>query len=445
MGVVNNGVLELVHRLSDEEQTKLASFIDYFRATWLGGMFPISMWNKNGTDRQHRTNNAMESWHASLRRLLPTHPNLFIFIHAIKTQQASSKIVVCQAERREETREARDYGRADYEGMRRELAGVDWVGLLNGDVDGDWICFRDLMRDLERRYVPIRKRVGSKKAVWMNYRARRAVTDKRRVFARHRDSAHPRCVEANKRAAREVRSAKLSYEKKLADNVKLDSKSFYAYVRSKCKSRPGIGVLVRDDGVRVESPEGVAEEFNGYFGSVFSSEDLENLPEVDGGLAGERLLDMVISREKVRDMLGRLRANKAPGLDDLSPRLLLHFPDEILVPVCMLFEKSLKEGQVPEDWRRANVVPIYKAGDRGRARNYRPVSLTCQLCKIFEKLVRDELVEHLEGNGLLKGTQHGFRKGRSCLTNLLSFLERVTEELDDGSWREYGCDIFGFC
>ena len=131
-------------------------------------------------------------------------------------------------------------------------------------------------------------------------------------------------------------------------------------------------------------------------------------------------------------MLGQLRADKAPGVDELSPRLLLHFPDEILDPVCMLFEKSLREGRVPEDWKRANVVPIYKAGDRGKAKNYRPVSLACQLCKLFEKLVRDEMVEHLEANGLLRGTQHGFRKGRSCLTNLLSFLDRVTEELDDG-------------
>ena len=111
---------------------------------------------------------------------------------------------------------------------------------------------------------------------------------------------------------------------------------------------------------------------------------------------------------------------------------MLHFPDEILAPVCMLFEKSLREGKVLEDWRRANVVPVYKAGDRGKAKNYRPVSLTCQLCKVIERLVKDELVEHLESKGLLRGTQHGFRKGRSCLTNLLTFLDRVTEELDDG-------------
>ena len=288
------------------------------------------------------------------------------------------------------------------------------------------------MRDLERKYVPVKKGGGSKKAVWMTFRAKRAVINKRKVFARHKDSDHPSCREANKKAAREIRSAKLNYEKKLVENVKFDAKSFYAYVRSKSKSRAGIGVLSRDDGGRVESPEKVAEEFNVYFSSVFSMEDLGSVPEVGGGPGDGDLFDMIVSREKVRDLLRKLRADKAPGVDELSPRLLLHFPEEILDPVCMLFEKSLREGRVPEDWRRANIVPIYKAGDRGKAKNYRPVSLTCQLCKVFEKLVRDELVEHLEANGLLRGTQHGFRKGRSCLTKLLSFLDRVMEELDNG-------------
>ena len=156
----------------------------------------------------------------------------------------------------------------------------------------------------------------------------------------------------------------------------------------------------------------LAEEFNEYFSSVFSREDLGTIPGGLGGCWG--VCDMEVSRVKVR------------GVDELSPRLLLHIPDEILAPVSMIFEMSLREGRVHEDWRRANVVPIYKTGDRGKTKNYRPVSLTCQLCKVFEKLVRDELVEYLEDNGLLKETQHGFSKGRSCLTNLLSFLDRVT-------------------
>ena len=64
------------------------------------------------------------------------------------------------SERREEIREVLDYRQADYEGMRRELSGVDWVSLLSGDIEQDWVCFRNFMRDLERMYVPVRRRGG---------------------------------------------------------------------------------------------------------------------------------------------------------------------------------------------------------------------------------------------------------------------------------------------
>jgi len=87
---------------------------------------------------------------------------------------------------------------------------------------------------------------------------------------------------------------------------------------------------------------------------------------------------------------------------------------------------------VPTDWRMANVSPIYKKGKRSLAENYRPVSLTGQISKIFESIVRDAFVSHLESNDLLKSTQHGFRRGRSCLSNLLVFLDKVTRCIEDG-------------
>ena len=70
---------------------------------------------------------------------------------------------------------------------------------------------------------------------------------------------------------------------------------------------------------------------------------------------------------------------------------------------------------------------------RSSAENYRPVSLTSLVCKVFESIVRDALVKHLESNLLINDSQHGFRKGRSCLTNLLSFLDTVTGYVDSGS------------
>jgi len=81
----------------------------------------------------------------------------------------------------------------------------------------------------------------------------------------------------------------------------------------------------------------------------------------------------------------------------------------------------------------ANVSPIFKKGTITRPDNYRPVSLTSQISKCFESIIRDTLVHHLESNDLLFESQHGFRQGKSCLSNLLTFLDKVTTYIDDGN------------
>ena len=94
--------------------------------------------------------------------------------------------------------------------------------------------------------------------------------------------------------------------------------------------------------------------------------------------------------------------------------------------------KLFQEGGVPSIWKQANVAPIFKKGVKGNPGNYRPVSLTCVICKIMESLIRDHLVLHLANNHLLRTSQHGFMSGRSTLTNLLEYLEVLTKLVDDG-------------
>jgi len=95
-------------------------------------------------------------------------------------------------------------------------------------------------------------------------------------------------------------------------------------------------------------------------------------------------------------------------------------------------ERSLDENVVSEECRTANVSPVYKKSFRGQVDNYRPVSLTSQVGKILDSIIRDAVVEHLVKNKLIKSSQHGFLKNRSCLTNLLVFFESVTKSVDDG-------------
>ncbi len=78
------------------------------------------------------------------------------------------------------------------------------------------------------------------------------------------------------------------------------------------------------------------------------------------------------------------------------------------------------------------MTPIYKKGPRSDPGNYRPVSLTSVCCKIMESIIRDGMMEHLEKNKLIGSSQHGFLPGKSCSTNLLEFLEKVTREVDEG-------------
>jgi len=119
----------------------------------------------------------------------------------------------------------------------------------------------------------------------------------------------------------------------------------------------------------------------------------------------------------VKKKLSNLRQDKLTGADDIGPRLLYNIQNEICVPLYLLFHKLLDDGMVPDDWRSANVSTLNKSDNRINVENYRPVSITSQIFKLFESLIQEVLVNYLEFNQPIVDSQHGFRKGRSCLTN----------------------------
>ena len=82
---------------------------------------------------------------------------------------------------------------------------------------------------------------------------------------------------------------------------------------------------------------------------------------------------------------------------------------------------------VPNDWKLANISAIFKKGDKSLPSNYRPVSLTCVICKVMESIVRDSLMQHLVNNNLISLKQFGFIKGRSTTLQLLNVLNDLTQ------------------
>ena len=130
--------------------------------------------------------------------------------------------------------------------------------------------------------------------------------------------------------------------------------------------------------------------------------------------------------------------NTAPGINLVGSRMLSEISEEISDVVAELYNKSLTTGDVPQDWRLANVTAVYKKKEKKTSpSNYRPISLTINLCKVFESIVRDKMIEHIEKFKLIANTQHGFVRNKSCLTNLLVFMEEVTNYIDSG----YNADV----
>ena len=150
-----------------------------------------------------------------------------------------------------------------------------------------------------------------------------------------------------------------------------------------------------------------------------------------GPVADDTIDTVEISVDQVRKLLKCLNTSKTMGPDKLHARILRELADEIAEPLTHIFEASVLSGKVPDDWKHALISAIHKKGDRALPSNYRPISLTSQVCKILERIIRGSLIDHLEENRLICEEQHGFRRSRSCLTNLLETLEDWSRWDDD--------------
>ena len=205
------------------------------------------------------------------------------------------------------------------------------------------------------------------------------------------------------------------------------TKKFWSYVKSSNKSNR-IPDKMHLDGCFRKKPKEIADLFNQNFVNQFSDESLYN---ININFNDDKFFDFSISANSIYQQLIRLDINKSTGPDNISALVLKKCATTIAFPLHLLFNLSFKTGSLPSDWKLAHIVPIHKKGDKGDIENYRPISLTSIISKLFEKCIRDELF--LECKHLLHDTQHGFLTSKSCTTQLVSFSHDISVGLNSNN------------
>jgi hypothetical protein len=220
-------------------------------------------------------------------------------------------------------------------------------------------------------------------------------------------------------------------EKAQIQNLRTNPAAFYKYAKESRDSTTKIGPLkcIQLGKVTYESgPQKMAEILSQQYESVFTVPQVG--PRHYNFNPQAEISDIDFSPSDVIHMIKEISPTSAPGPDGITPKLLKDYAEELAEPLHLLWRKSLDTRENPDGTHLAHITAIFKSGDKSEAANYRPVSLTNHITKVFERIIKNELVFYLTRQQLYNESQHGFRKSRSTQTNLIEYYESILHQLE---------------
>ena len=326
-----------------------------------------------------------------------------------------------------------NFSKANWEALNFDLNKVDWdAAFLNGvDICNAWALFKNILTALCDEHIP-KVKVNSKgQPPWFDSDIHNLCRKKERYRKAFKQSSNPLHETKYKNCRKEI---KKKIKEKMRSNFEDESnpnclsKKFWSYVKSSSNSSR-IPDKISCNGIYKSDPNGKANLFNDYFCEQFSQSSNYDIhieyPSNDS------FKDFKINFRTVRSILKSLNANKSFGPDGISGKILKKCAFSLAYPLSLLFNLSYNCGQIPQEWKLANVVPVHKKGDKSCVENYRPISLTCLIMKVFERCISDELLSVCLDR--IHSSQHGFLPGKSCTTQLIPFIDNLALSLNNSN------------
>ena len=344
-----------------------------------------------------------------------------------------------------------DIHRADYQAINEQLSGIEWdnlKGLIQNDPCGEQ--FLELIRltvlQITLLHSPVKNKTPglskSHKARDKRIIKRRRRKLNARISALKRDNPSSPILEKLLREVnlltyeiKELIEKELEYkEDKAIATIKANPRFFFSYAKRFAKVKSTVSPIKDSDGILQPEPSIKAELLQNQYVKVFSDPkqaDAKMCTDQINPIFLNKLEDLQFCQDDVIDALKELDPYSSTPDGDIPAKILKRC-DQIAHPLFLLWKDSFKSGLIPGSLKTQYVTPIFKKGDQTDAANYRPIAITSHTIKIFERIVRKRLVSHMEQNNLLSSKQHGFRKKRSCLTQLIDHVDHILKALNSG-------------
>ena len=322
------------------------------------------------------------------------------------------------------------YNKADWDSMRNKMA--SYV-LPTASVQKQWNHLEETIKSLIESFVPSAPPKPVKHKPWMTRDVITLLHRRNRAFkswkAKPTPENHEKYTSFRSTCQQKQRQAYKACRESIFNPEDHDSSKsmFWHFIKRKRKDTSSVAPMGKD-GVLLSDPQGKANILNKQYSSIFTPEKEETTP-TSPPARGSVMPHIIVNPDGVKNLLASLKPNKAAGPDQISPRVLKELANELYRPLSVFFQNSIDSGTVPEQWKQAIVTPIFKKGDKHNPANYRPFFLTAVCYKLLEHIVSKALLSHLEANEILIERQHGFRRSRSCETQLVLFVDELVRSL----------------
>lgn len=331
-----------------------------------------------------------------------------------------------------------NFYKASYFSIISELKAIDWFTRLSNcnHVDAMVSLFYDSLYEIINKYVPKRLPKKGKNPAWFTKNLIKLLKEKKMTRERYLKYSNPRdeleYKLLRKRCHKLYDQCYNEYLNTVESNITRNPKAFWTYIKNKHKGLSSIPANMHLNDKSASNSCVIANLFANQFSNVYSKNFIPNIDSTNPleQQSGSHISCLKFSEREVLTKINKLNTLKGSGPDNIPTLFIKRCGKVLALPLCIIFNQSPADGTFPAEWKKARILPLFKKGEQSDVKNYRPTSLISCFSKLFGSMVHTPLSQHIET--VLSIHQHGFRKGFSVQTNLVSFATDLSVNLDKG-------------